>query len=195
MPTESEILAYYAARANEYEKVYAKPENQTDIRLLQQLVPAYLTGRRVLDVACRTGYWTRLIADRAAEVTAVDVSPEVLAVARTQQPANRPATFVVADAYELEQVTGTFDAAFVGFWWSRVPPQDLHRFLAGLHRRLVPGSLVIVLDDRPPEEVPGSFPLRNEVHRAIAVAGGTSISVREFDHYWFAAYTVPGTPN
>src|SRR5205823_3958033 len=59
-----------------------------------------------------------------------------------------PATFVIADAFALDQVPGTFDAAFVGFWWSHVLKRDLSRFLAGLHRRLAPGSVVVVLDNR-----------------------------------------------
>ena len=131
MPSESEILAYYAARANEYEKVYAKPERQRDLRDLHKIVPAYLAGRRVLEVACGTGYWTRLIAARAAAVTAVDLSPDMLAVAKTHQPASTPATFVIGDALALDQVSGTFDAAFVGFWWSHIEHKDLHRFLTG----------------------------------------------------------------
>jgi ubiquinone/menaquinone biosynthesis C-methylase UbiE len=185
MPSESEILAYYAARANEYEKVYAKPERQADLRHLQQLVPIYLTGRRVVDVGCGTGYWTRVIATRAASVTAIDVSPDMVAVARTEQPANLPAEFVTADAFELEQVAGTFDAAFLGFWWSQGAREDLHRFLTGLHRRLVPGALVFVVDDL---HVEGSNPAN--VRAVVAAAGGASLSIHELDYYWYAAYTV-----
>ena len=193
MPTESEILAYYAARANEYEKVYAKPERQADLRYLRQLVPVYLAGRHVLDVACGTGYWTRLIAERAAAITGIDLSPDTLAVAKTQQPASWPADFVIADAYALDEVPGTFDAAFVGFWWSHVMRQDLQRFLTGLHRRLTPGSPVVILDNR---YVEGSnLPVtRDEVSAVITAAGGASISVREMDYYWLASYTVPRAP-
>jgi SAM-dependent methyltransferase len=217
MPTESEILAYYAARANEYEKVYAKPERQRDLRDLQQRVPAYLAGRRVLEVACGTGYWTRLIAPAATAITGVDLSPEVLAVAKTHQPASTPATFVIGDALALDDIPGTFDAAFVGFWWSHVPRQDLHRFLTGLHRRLAPRSLVLIVDNR---YVPGSnspvtstddeqntyqrrqlesgaeydviknFPEPAEVQHAIAAAGGSGIVVRELQYYWYSAYKV-----
>lgn len=220
MPTESEILAYYAARANEYEKVYAKPERQSDLRYLRQLVPVYLAGRHVLDVACGTGYWTRLIAERAAAITGIDLSPDTLAVAKTQQPASWPADFMIADAFALDEVPGTFDAAFVGFWWSHVMRQDLQRFLTGLHRRLTPGSLVVILDNKYVEgsnspvtredeqgntfqrrqlesgaefEVTKNFPLRDEVSTAITTAGGASISVREMDYYWLASYTVPRT--
>ena len=61
----SDLLTYYAARAAEYENVYAKPERQSDLARLRETVPAYFVGRRVLEVACGTGYWTRLIAPHA----------------------------------------------------------------------------------------------------------------------------------
>lgn len=215
MSSEPEILAYYAARANEYEKVYAKPERQADLRYLRQLVPVYLANRRVLEVACGTGYWTRLIAPRAERLTGVDLSPDVLAVARNLQPTSAPVEFVIGDAFALDAVPGAYDAAFVGFWWSHVRRQDLQRFLTGLHRRLEPGSLVLVLDNRYVEgsnwpvartdevgntyqrrrlesgeayEVRKNFPSRSEVEQAIGAAGGGHTSVRELDYYWLANY-------
>lgn len=218
MSSEPEILVYYAARANEHEKVYAKPERQSDLRYLQQLVPVYLAGRRVLEVASGTGYWTRLIAPRAQSLTSIDLSPDVLAVARNLQPASAPVEFVIGDAFELDGVAGTFDAAFVGFWWSHVPRQDVQRFLMGLHRRLPPGSLVLILDNRYVDgssspvtrtdaegntyqdrslesgerwEVRKNFPSRDEVTAAIEQSGGSRVSVRELDYYWLANYQTP----
>jgi ubiquinone/menaquinone biosynthesis C-methylase UbiE len=200
MSSESDLLAYYAARANEYEKVYAKPERQADLRDLHQRMPAYFIDRSVLEIACGTGYWTRLLAARARTITAIDASPEVLAVARTHQPAAHPATFVVADAFALDAVAGSFNAAFVGFWWSHVRQADLPRFLTGLHRRLQPGSLVVVLDNKYVEgsnspitrtdaegntyqrrqlergtthEVLKNFPSPTAVQAAIEASGGT----------------------
>jgi Methylase involved in ubiquinone/menaquinone biosynthesis len=195
MPTESEILAYYAARANEYEKVYACPARQRDLLDLHKIIPAYLSRRRVLDVACGTGYWTRLIAPRAAAVTGVDLSPEVLAIAKAHQPMSAPATFVIGDAFALDQVSGTFDAAFLGFWWSHIPDFDLHRFLTGLHERLGAGALVVVLDNRCVEAsspLVDYAPSPESVQGTIAIAGGTHISTRELQDYWYAAYTVAG---
>jgi len=217
MPTEAEILAYYAARANEYEKVYAKPERQNDLRFLHQVVPTYLTRHRVLEVACGTGYWTRMIAARATSVTGIDLSLEVLAVARAEQPASAPAQFVLGDAYALDRVPGKFDAAFLGFWWSHVQHAKLHRFLTGLHRRLEPNSLVLVLDNRyvagsnwpitradeqgntyqrrqlddgAEYEVVKNFPSTADVSDAIEAAGGTHIAVHELQYYWYVAYKV-----
>ena len=195
MPTESEILAYYAARANEYEKVYACPARQRDLLDLHKIIPAYLSGRHVLDVACGTGYWTRLIAPRAATVTGVDLSPEMLAIARAHQPMSAPATFVTGDAFALEQVSGTFDAAFVGFWWSHIPDYELHRFLTGLHQRLGAGSLVVVLDNRCVETGNSlvDYTLSPEsVQGTIAIAGGRHIATHELQDYWYSAYTVAG---
>ena len=143
------LLDYYRARAAEYEKVYDKPERQADLRRLHEIVPAFLAGRRVLEVACGTGYWTRLIAPRARSVIAVDLAPEVLELARARQrPLAGAVDFRLGDAFALDGVDGDVDAAFAGFWWSHLQHDDVGRFLRGLHRRLPPGSPVIVLDNR-----------------------------------------------
>jgi len=92
----SDILDYYSARADEYEQVYAKPERQDDLGRLKALIPSFFVGRRVLEVACGTGYWTRLIAQRAAGVIACDLSPQVLAHAIARQPAESGTQFVRA---------------------------------------------------------------------------------------------------
>src|SRR3954454_19874570 len=41
-----------------------------------------LRGRRVLDVGCGTGLWSVLLAQRGAEVWAIDISPRSVAVTR-----------------------------------------------------------------------------------------------------------------
>ena len=56
-PTEDEIRAYYAARAPEYDRIYQKPERQDDLRELVAYLPSLFVGRRVLDIACGTGFW------------------------------------------------------------------------------------------------------------------------------------------
>ena len=138
-------------------------------------------------------------------------------MARTHQPGVHPATFVIADAFALDLVPGSFDAAFVGFWWSHVRHADLPRFLAGLHRRLQPGSLVAVLDNRYVEgsnspitrtdaegntyqrraldrgtthEVLKNFPPPDAVRATIEAAGGQHPRIDTLDYYWYATYTV-----
>jgi demethylmenaquinone methyltransferase/2-methoxy-6-polyprenyl-1,4-benzoquinol methylase len=75
---EASMAAYYAARAAEYEAVYAKPERQADLRLLEAWLPGVFAGRRVLEVAAGTGRWTLHGARDAAFWLASDLNPETL---------------------------------------------------------------------------------------------------------------------
>ena len=217
MTPSADLIEYYRARAHEYERVYEKPERQSDLARLHARVAAAFSGRAVLEVACGTGYWTRRIAPTATGVTGCDLAPEVLELARLQQPTAHPATFVLGDAFSLETVTGDFDAAFVGFWWSHVPMADLPRFLRRLHRRVGVGSRVFIVDNRYVEgsshpitrvdtagnsyqerkladgsqyEVLKNFPAADVVRAAIQRAGAQNVAVYELDYYWYATYAV-----
>ena len=75
-PADPAMQAYYAARAREYERIYAKPERQADLRILEADIPAALAGSNVIEVACGTGYWTQHIARTAGRVLATDVTDE-----------------------------------------------------------------------------------------------------------------------
>ena len=86
-------------------------------------------------------------------MTATDINPETLDVARARPYGPAPVSFQLADAYALQEIPGQFDLAFIGFFWSHVLRADLPRFLSGLHDRLGPGATVMVLDNR---YVPGS---------------------------------------
>ena len=80
------MQGYYAARAPEYDAIYRKPERQTDLRAIEQWLPARFDGARVLEIACGTGYWTQFIASVARHVTALDAAPETLAIAEARVP-------------------------------------------------------------------------------------------------------------
>ena len=114
------MLDYYARRAAEYEKIYQKPERQDDLHLLRELVRNALTGLDVLEIACGTGFWTKLIAQGARSILATDYNSEVIDVALTKDYGCN-VTFQTADAYSLSEISGNFNAAFCGFWWSHVP--------------------------------------------------------------------------
>lgn len=151
--SDPELLAYYSARAREYEAIYDKPERQPDLLRLAFLLREALVSRSVLELACGTGYWTERFAPVAARVFACDLSEEVLAIARTKPlPPNR-VRFSKADAFAPPEPPFPCDAAFAGFWWSHIPRARLGEFLSGLHARLQPGAVVVFIDNR---LVPGS---------------------------------------
>ena len=148
MPTaDSALRQYYAARAREYERIYAKPERQSDLKRIKELLPPLFAGRRVLEIACGTGYWTQLIVRTAKHIVAVDANRETLDVAAEKAWPAQQVEFKVADAYLLPDELGVFDAVFAGFWWSHIPVRERARFFASLHQRLVPGAAVVFLDN------------------------------------------------
>jgi demethylmenaquinone methyltransferase/2-methoxy-6-polyprenyl-1,4-benzoquinol methylase len=146
-PVVEDMRAYYARRAAYYERVYHKPERQSDLRAMEAWLAAQFVGRHVLEIACGTGWWTVHGARDAASWLATDLNPETMDVARAKvlPPAVRLATM---DAYTLAELgTATFDAAFAGCWWSHVPLSRLPGWLELLHARLDPGARVVFLDN------------------------------------------------
>jgi protein-L-isoaspartate O-methyltransferase len=143
----TDTTVYYARRAREYECVYDKPERQADLRALRAMVTERLSGHRVLEVACGTGYWTEPISYTAASIMATDINEEVLNIARTKRYPNGNVRLAKADALTMEGISGSFTAAFVGFFWSHIPIGRTGVFLSLLSSKLPPGALVVVIDN------------------------------------------------
>jgi demethylmenaquinone methyltransferase/2-methoxy-6-polyprenyl-1,4-benzoquinol methylase len=143
----AELVDYYRRRAAEYEAIYAKPERQSDLAHLRNIVSARLRGARVLELACGTGYWTELIARVAAQVVATDLAEEPMRIAQAKPYAAAP-RFLLADAYALPEALGRFNAALAVFWWSHIPRQRIAEFLDSLSRRLEPQARVLLVDNR-----------------------------------------------
>jgi len=143
-----EQARYYARRAPEYERFYDKPERQADLSILRGRIAGLFAGRRVLEIACGTGFWTAVIAPAAREVTALDINEEVLALAREKPLPPGRVEFVQADAYALPDLGRRHDGVFAGFWWSHVPLARLDAFLEGAVRAAAPGAMLAFLDGR-----------------------------------------------
>src|SRR5947209_16844978 len=80
-----EQIDYYRARSPEYDAdALHAPGGDELIQALSDFRPA----GEVLELACGTGAWTRLLVEHADAVTAVDASPEMLAAtaARVSDP-------------------------------------------------------------------------------------------------------------
>jgi SAM-dependent methyltransferase len=213
---DEDLRRYYALRAAEYEAIYARPERQADLATLRAEAAAFARGRRVLEIACGTGYWTAALAGTAAAVLATDVGPEVLEVARSKGLPPSVA-FAIADAWDPGPPDAC-DAAFAGFFWSHVAREDLGRFLAVLFRRLpaaapvmfadnryVPGSSTPVartdvrgntfqrrtLGDGSVHEVRKNFPEPDEVRATLGAAGARAVEVAGARYFWWARAVTP----
>ena len=142
-----EQIRYYRARAAEYdttttpdEDPYAAAAN----RIRSALRAAKPTGR-VLELAAGTGQWTGLLAQFAHELTAIDASPEMLALnaAKVGDPRVR---YGVADAFLLEP-THDHDVVFFGFWLSHVPRTRFEAFWEVVGGMLAPAGRALFVDE------------------------------------------------
>lgn len=99
-------------------------------------------GRTLLDVGCGTGKSFLAMLDRGWSVTACDISPRMLAIAR--EKAKGRATLLVADMRDLPQI-GEFDLVWclddaLNYMVDR---DELTRALAGMRSNLSPEGLLM----------------------------------------------------
>ncbi|MER6298740.1 class I SAM-dependent methyltransferase [Kitasatospora sp. NPDC001539] len=121
-------------------------------------VPSFLglvgdvSGKSVLDLACGTGFYSREFMRRGAkEVLGVDISGEMIAVAREferREPLG--ARYEVGDVAELAPLDRRFDIALavqcLNYAQSRA---ELERMCRNIHRNLVPGGELFVFAQKP----------------------------------------------
>lgn len=144
-----QLVDYYHRRSPEYEAVWERddPRRREEQRALAAALRTTLQGRRVLEVACGTGYWTERLAGWASSITAVDAAPGMLERARVRGLPGDRVTFLAGDAYRLSEVEGDFDGGLAAFWLSHVARSRLPAFLESFHRRLDAGAAVFLADN------------------------------------------------
>jgi ubiquinone/menaquinone biosynthesis C-methylase UbiE len=92
------------------ERFWRAGERELDA-LLRRLGLAVEPGSRVMDVGCGIGRLTRVLARRAAHVTAVDISPEMLARAQELNPGLDNVEWVLGEGDSLAGIErGSHDA-------------------------------------------------------------------------------------
>ena len=211
------MQSYYAARAEEYDAVYRKPERQADLRMIERWLPSTLRGRRILEIACGTGYWTQFLAPVAPSIVAIDSAEETLRIARARV-LSANVSFAVGDAYAPSKEGGPFNAAFAGFWFSHVPFERQGEFLRTLDAALEPGAKVVFLDnlfvegsssaiseqdeqgntyqlrrlgDGTMHRVLKNFPSEGELHALVSSGLARSPHYTSWSYFWAFEYCVP----
>jgi SAM-dependent methyltransferase len=151
----AEQLACYRARAGEYDQWFLRegrydrgPEHRAEWFREVAVVEAGLREAEprghALELACGTGLWTRHLARTATRVTAVDASPEVIALNRERLRSDT-IDYIVADIFSL-QLDRSFDFVLFSFWLSHVPPLRFEAFWALVGRALSPGGRAFFVD-------------------------------------------------
>jgi SAM-dependent methyltransferase len=169
--TYDAMAADYVAHveANPYTALYEKPG-------LRALVPP-VAGRRVLDAGCGGGRTAAWLVELGADVVGIDVSPELVRLARQRLPS---ASFVIGDLAEpLPFEDGAFDVTVAGLVMHYL--RDWVPTLLELRRVLRPDGVVALSTHHPAmdAELAGSddyFAL--ELLRDVWTVGGREREVR-----------------
>jgi cyclopropane fatty-acyl-phospholipid synthase-like methyltransferase len=156
------------------------------IRLAEQ----GLIAGDVLDVGCGTGENALYLASRGLTVVGVDAAPT--AIARAQEKADlrgSSATFLVADALELEGLARTFDVAIDCGLFHTFSDTDRTRFERSLHQTLRASARYVLLCFN--EHQPGELGPRRVTQVEIRATFATGWSVDSIVKERFAAQ-LPG---
>ncbi len=148
-------LEYYRARAQEYDEWFlrrgrydrgphANAQWFAEVRQIEQALDEFAPGGDVLELACGTGLWTQRLLNHARRITAVDASPEMLAL--SQQRIRSPQVrHVQADLFNWRP-DGPYDVVFFSFWLSHVPPERFAAFWDMVASALASAGRVFFLD-------------------------------------------------
>jgi 2-polyprenyl-3-methyl-5-hydroxy-6-metoxy-1,4-benzoquinol methylase len=107
-------------------------------RRVKMLSGHLLPGMRVLEVGCGTGYFTRELARFGADIVAIDVSPELLEIAKANCSAPN-VRYEIQNAYELSYSDALFDSV-VGS--SVLHHLEIEQAIREIYRVLKPGGMI-----------------------------------------------------
>jgi SAM-dependent methyltransferase len=153
----AEMLAYYEARAPEYDDWYLRrgryargPIDDTAWAADLDTATLWLDGLplagRIVELAAGTGWWSPLLATKG-ELWCYDGNPAPLERARERLLAHDlRAHLHVRDAWAEPEFAA--DALFAGFWLSHVPRARLGEFLSLARSWLRPGGTFGFIDSR-----------------------------------------------
>ena len=151
-----EMVAYYRARAGEYDEWFERrgrndlgpaenarwfAEADEAFAALQDLA---MEGD-VLELAPGTGIWTERLLRTAATITAVDASPEMVAINQARVASDR-VRYVLADLFAWRP-DRAYDGVCFGFWLSHVPVERLDAFFGQIAAALKPGGKLFFVDN------------------------------------------------
>lgn len=193
--SKEQVKQQFGEHAEAYATSTVHAKGASLARLVELVQPQ--PGWQGLDVATAAGHTAFVFAPHVAHVTATDITPEMLTVAAklADERGIENVSFQTADAEDLPFAEKQFDLVTCRIAPHHFPNVD--RFLAEVHRVLVPGGTLAVVDN----VVPGSTAdggegetqraagrYVNEFEKLRDPSHGRCLSVDE----WVGGYTLAG---
>jgi ubiquinone/menaquinone biosynthesis C-methylase UbiE len=167
---------------------FARMPTDADAKFLQYMVSisGVALHDNVLDVACVNGACTMAFGARCRRAVGLDVSPELIARARTEAARRGCANvdFVAGEVERMPFADATFDAAVCRFSFHHcVHPE---RVFAEMARVVKPHGWMVIVDMTAAED-PARAALHNELERLCDPTHARTLAVSEFERI-FAAH-------
>jgi len=154
----ADMKSYYEARANEYDEWFYRKGRYNhgdevnarwaiEAAMVSEQLTVFKMKGHLLEVAPGTGIWTEQLLRVADSITAVDASPQMIAI-NQNKVRNTKVQYIEADLFQW-QPDKQYDGVFFGFWLSHVPTDRLKSFLQMVASALKPDGKIFFVDSRP----------------------------------------------
>jgi ubiquinone/menaquinone biosynthesis C-methylase UbiE len=151
MPTEKEV---YAQHAEQYERLIQREDFQNNIiKAIQQIIP--LNDLEIADLGAGTGRLTRLLSPLSGSVITMDLSPQMLLVAKDSLKKAQTDNWLMAAAdnahlpvksSSIDLVISGWSFCYLAVWGGDTWKTDLQNGLAEIKRILRKNSTIIILE-------------------------------------------------
>jgi ubiquinone/menaquinone biosynthesis C-methylase UbiE len=139
-----------------------------------------VNGLAGLDIGCGEGHNTRLLAQRGARITAIDIAEVFITYAKeVERKTPLGIGYRVASAVDVPFADATFD--FVAAFMSLMDIPETDRVLTEAHRVLKPGGFLQFSIAHPCFDTPHRRNLRDANHRTYAIEVGDYFQNRDGD--------------
>jgi 2-polyprenyl-3-methyl-5-hydroxy-6-metoxy-1,4-benzoquinol methylase len=153
-----EQVQYYRERASEYDEWWFRqgrydrgPDHRqqwfSEVSEIETALRDTEPSGDILELACGTGLWTQHLIPFATRLSAIDASPEVIALnqQRIGSASVEYVEYIVADLFNWTP-TQQFDFIFFGFWLSHVPMEQFESFWKTVSDALKPNGRAFFVD-------------------------------------------------
>jgi demethylmenaquinone methyltransferase/2-methoxy-6-polyprenyl-1,4-benzoquinol methylase len=152
-----EQIAYYDARANEYDEWFYRigrydrgsELNQrwfNEVVVVRKALNQVGKVNHILELACGTGIWTQELLNIGEKITALDASTKVIDINQRKLNSSR-VQYHQQDLFSWKP-DAEYDLVFFAFWLSHVPPELLSSFLGKVWQSVRVGGQVFLIDSR-----------------------------------------------
>lgn len=152
-----EQIAYYNARANEYDEWFdrigrydrGEKLNQLwfdEAAIIKNALKNLNPVQTVLGLACGTGIWTQELVAIAQKIVAIDASQKTIAINREKINSTK-VEYQQLNLFSWQPTT-QYDLVFFAFWLSHVPPDKIDEFLGKVYESIKLRGRVFIIDSR-----------------------------------------------